>query len=218
MSSDNPFGADNQQGSPRNLPIDCRVTPQRLHAELLTAGKMGLEAYLQGAFCDGTYSYHHRTYRFSQADIWWLQVFQDALAILGHRSWIYREGRDRELCVLETSAHFLAEALNYSLLVGTPAGIHYVRGYFDADGGIPRHVGARFYVQICQKNRASLENVMTILEGNGIICGRIHNPSIRVDPYYWRFYVRTESHMLFLRDVSSWHPIKRWQMDIRMKI
>jgi hypothetical protein len=47
MQSENPAGADNQQGSRPGTPKGLRLTPQRLHAELLAVGAMGLEAYLQ---------------------------------------------------------------------------------------------------------------------------------------------------------------------------
>src|SRR6266516_5804279 len=51
MASDNPSGADNQQGSRGDPAQGSPLTPQRLHAELLATGAEGLEAYLQG--CDG---------------------------------------------------------------------------------------------------------------------------------------------------------------------
>ena len=46
MGSDNPSGADNQQGSPIRPTQGGDVTPQRLHAELLAVGAKGLEACL----------------------------------------------------------------------------------------------------------------------------------------------------------------------------
>ena len=84
----------------------------------------------------------------------------------------------------------------------------FIRGYFDAEGGIPRNTADRFYIQLVQKDLADLTRVRTILEGIDIHCGRIHNPSINVDPDYWRFYVLAESHEDFIRSVSSWHPRK----------
>jgi len=66
------------------------LTPQRLHAELLAAGKEELEAYLQGALKDGTA--RERTHRFGQADRRWLHMIEMCLQQLGHASWIYREG------------------------------------------------------------------------------------------------------------------------------
>ncbi len=92
------------------------------------------------------------------------------------------------------------------------------RGYFDADGGVPRDPEARFYVQLVQKDLPDLERVRMILESLGVRCGRIHNPSIRVDPDYWRFYVLSASHEDFIRRVGSWHPRKRQLLEARMKI
>ena len=218
MRSENPAGADNQQGSPPCPPLGGGVTPQRLHAELLAVGAKGLETYLQGALHDATRSVLHRTHRFSQADIAWLDLVGTALSLLGYRSWQYREGRTRSVWVLETTAEFLSLEFDPSGLVGSPHGLDYVRGYFDTDGGMPRDVKARLYIQLCQKNWASLKAVVTILESWDIRCGRIHNPSARVDPDYWRVFIRSESHKPFMRLVGSWHPVKRQQIHHRMKI
>ena len=48
VGSENPAGADNQQGSRVPPPLGSALTPQRLHAELLATDAKGLEAYLQG--------------------------------------------------------------------------------------------------------------------------------------------------------------------------
>ncbi len=218
MASDNLSGADNQQGSRGDPAQDPPLTPQRLHAELLATGAEGLEAYLQGALRDGTWSARHRTHRIGQSDPGWLCLLESALRALGHRSWTYREGRDRQLWVLETTAPFLSLRYDASPLVGALTGIHYVRGYFDAEGGMPRSSNSRLYFQFCQKDRSNLEVVLEILESWGISCGRVHNPSHRVDPDYWRFYVLASSHERFMKLVGSWHPRKRQQMETRMKI
>jgi hypothetical protein len=218
VRSENPSGAVNQQGSPSRRPYGVDVTPQRLHAELLAVGAKGLEAYLQGALRDGTYSALHRTHRFCQSNEDWLDVLGMALSMLGHRSWKYREGRSRKLWVLETTAKFLDLEFNPISLIGTQSGLSYVRGYFDSDGGMPRNAEARMYVQLCQKDKASLEKVAEILTSWNVECGRVHNPSVRVDPDYWRVFVRSRSHESFMRLVSSWHPVKRHQINTRMKI
>ena len=85
----------------------------------------------------------------------------------------------------------------------------FVRGYFDAEGGVPRRTGDRFYIQSVQKDLADLEHVRSLLGHLGIRCGRIHNPSARADPDYWRFYVLAASHQDFALYVGSWHPRKR---------
>jgi hypothetical protein len=218
MGSDNPTGADNQQGS-RGYPLEGGpLTPQRLHAELLATGASSLEAYLQGALRDGTRSARHRTHRIGQADPGWLALLQTALGVLGHRGWIYREGRDRRLWVLETTAPFLSLKYDAAPLVNTREGIAYVRGYFDAEGGMPTSPEGRLYFQFCQKDRRNLKAVLEILESWNVSCGRVHNPSRRVDPDYWRFYVLARSHERFMTLVGSWHPRKRQQIETRMKI
>jgi hypothetical protein len=131
---------------------------------------------------------------------------------------MYREGRARNLWVVETTAKFLSLDFDPLPLVGTRHGLFYVRGYFDRDGGMPRDAMARLYLQLCQKDRGSLESVVRILESWTILCGRVHNPSVRVDPKYWRVFIRRCSQDSFMRLVSSWHPAKRQQMQIRMKI
>ena len=218
VRSDNPSGAGNQQGSPRRPSWDVRVTPQRLHAELLAVGAKELEAYLQGALHDATWSLRHHTFRFCQSNEDWIELLGDAFSELGFRSWHYREGRDRKLWVLETTADCLSFSFDPLPLVGTAEGLMYVRGYFDTDGGMPRHGTARMYAQFCQKSKVSLERVSKILESWDVKCGRIHNPSVRVDPEYWRFFIRSESHERFMRLVGSWHPVKRRQIENRMKI
>jgi hypothetical protein len=129
--SENPIGADDQQGSRR----ERLLTPQRLHAEPLDPiSAADMEAYLQGALKDATPSALHRTHRFGQSDRAWLERIADLLGALGHRSWIYREGRDRNYWIVETSAKFLSISFDPSPLIGTHSGLAYVRGYFDADG------------------------------------------------------------------------------------
>jgi hypothetical protein len=91
----------------------------------------------------------------------------------------------------------------------------FVRGYFDAAGGVPRDPSARFYIQMVQKDREDLELVHRFLAQLDILSGRIHNPSARVDPAYWRFYVLARSHEDFIKRVSSWHPRKRMLLDLR---
>jgi hypothetical protein len=175
-----------------------------------------LAAYCQGALRDGTYSARHRTHRIGQADAAWLRFLADILERLGRRSWIYREGRDRRLWVLETTAPFLSLSFDPRALAGRPEGVHYARGYFDADGGMPRDVGARLYFQFVQKDISSLQGVSEILRAAGIGCGRIHNPSRAADPHYWRFFVSAASHRQFMRLVGSWHPRKRLQIADRV--
>jgi hypothetical protein len=194
------------------------LTPQRPHAELLVTSATQVEAYLQGALKDGTRNDLHKTFRFGQSDRRWLEFLRDLLGVLGRRGWIYKEGRERNFWVLETTAPFLSTKFVADDLVGTDQGLDYVRGYFDAEGGMPKTPSSRLYLYYGQKDRKSLETVMGILSSWSIEVGRIHNPSQAADPDYWRFYIRAASHQRFMSLVGSWHPRKRALIETRMKI
>jgi len=129
---------------------------------------------------------------------------------------MYQEGKDRTVFVLETSASFLDVDFDPERLGSAIEQVAYVRGYFDAEGGLPRSPDARFYVQFTQKDSVELNKVKAILETLGIACGKMHNPSVRVDPDYWRFFVRTQSHLAFASCVGSWHPIKERILQRKM--
>ena len=92
------------------------------------------------------------------------------------------------------------------------------RGFFDAEGGIPRKENATFYIQLVQKNKPKLERLKEILLQAGIASGKIHNPSVRVDPEYWRFFIATRSHKEFATLIGSWHPRKSEIFKRRMVI
>ena len=170
--------------------------------------KREYQSYLQGALHDGTRSDLHNTHRISQKGTGWLSRLKDAFAEMGHKSWMYQEGKLREVYVLETTAKFLDVNFDPDLLESDAERIAYVRGYFDAEGGLPQSPDARFYIQFTQKDRAELEKVKRILERLGIECGELHNPNVEVDPNYWRFYVRAKSHKAFAEKIGSWHPRK----------
>jgi intein-encoded DNA endonuclease-like protein len=166
------------------------------------------EAYLQGALHDGTRSRIHKTHRISQKGTDWLGLLQAILRAIGHKSWVYREGKTRDVYVLETCAEFLDIDYDPDRLTTIGERLAYVRGYFDAEGGLPRSSRVRFYIQFSQKDRQELDKVKAILESQGIACGDTHNPSCRMDAGYWRFYVRARSHAEFARRVGAWHPRK----------
>jgi hypothetical protein len=135
------------------------------------------------------------------------------LARVGKRAWIYREGKDRAFWVLETSASWPDDPEAFS---SEEDRLAYARGYFDAEGGIPRSSAARFYVQFVQKNLADISELRSMLLESGIRCGKLHNPSRLRDPDLWRFYVVSPAHRLFIEKVSSWHPRKRGLLDARL--
>ena len=129
------------------------LTPQRLHAELLETSASGARSYLFGATHDATISSRHGTVRFGQADVEWLNVLRLLLKERGQKAWMYREGSTRSFWVLENVGadgwRIGPPALRRKSVVPV-----YARGYFDAEGGIPRNVAARFYIQFVQKDRS----------------------------------------------------------------
>ncbi len=183
-----------------------------LFAELRKANAEEARCYLLGAFRDGTFNRLHNTVRIAQADIRWLRALRVLFGKLGSKSWIYREGA-RNVWVIETTYRLRQERA----LSGARVQTCFARGYFDAEGGVPARLADRFYIQMTQKNRADLEQVRQILADLGVRCGRSHNPSTRVDPDYWRFYVLTDSHKDFISRVGSWHPRKRPLLEARLK-
>lgn len=220
-ASENVLGdADNQQGS--RSAADAGLTPQRLHAELLAASIPVSRAYLLGALHDATVSHLHGTVRFGQSDVGWLAGVATLCRTLGQRSWVYREGKTRNMWILETSTRWMGVTAAFASVDETLA---YARGYFDTEGGVPHDPNARFYIQLVQKNAADLGKLKTMLEELGIECGKLHNPSAAVDCELWRFYISASSHRAFAERVSSWHPRRRRRLDVwlerqdaRMKI
>jgi len=209
LSSDNQFRADNQQGRPQVLEEPSETTRQTPRVT---------EAYLLGALHDGTYNVGRKTHRFSQANIEWLHILQRKLAQLGYRSWIYKEGKERSVYVLETNAPFLKILFDPSSLHTLEEKIAYIRGFFDAEGGLPQKPNARFYIQLVQKNQAKLAWIHKTLVGQKISCGVIHIPSKKVDPDYFRFFIATKSHEKFSTIIGSEHPRKLRIFESRMKI
>ena len=181
---------------------------------LSQAKKSSLTFYLLGALHDATYSKLHQTYRFSQSSKKWLEILQIILKNINCKSWIYKEGKNRSVWILETSAKLnrLEKPKNISDKIA------YARGYFDAEGGMPKNNSSILYFQFSQKDKNDLEEVRLWIEKIGIKCGLIHNPSKKVDPDYWRFFISRKSHADFMKVISSWHPRKKKQMELRMKI
>ena len=100
MRSDNATRAGNQQGSPI-ITLDPSETTRRAPSPSVC------RAYLLGALHDGTFNKYNQRHRFAQAGTDWLYILKNFLAITGHSSWIYKEGSNREVYILETRANFL---------------------------------------------------------------------------------------------------------------
>lgn len=219
MLSKNASSADNQQGSPRHVKylLFNRVNDPPETTRRAPLSKKVIKAYLLGSLHDGTFSSNKR-FRISQKGTEWLKVLQKFFSRLDYNSWIYKEGSDRKVYVLETLANFLDFGFNPLRLKGKEEKIGYIKGFFDAEGGIPRKNKARFYIQLTQSDKEKLKKLKKLLSDLGIETGRIHNPSQKVDPNYWRMYILASSQKKFITKIGSWHPRKIRTLKKRMKI
>jgi hypothetical protein len=167
-------------------------------------------AYLLGALHDSTKRKY--TYRISQKSEDYVTFIADSIKNLGGNAWTYREGKSRNVYIVEFARRFLSGTTIESYQDKSD----YVRGYFDTDGGIAKQSSVRYYLYFAQKNLKDLEQVKDYLIDLGIACGKIHNPSKRQDAYYWRFYIAAKSYNDFAKMIGSWHPEKK--LYLRMKI
>ncbi len=206
--------ADNQQGSP-SLPSWRWSDPSETTRQAPISSSF-CESYLIGALHDATLN-KRKLFRYSQKGAEWLSRLQKLFTYLGYNSWIYKEGKERSVYVLETLAAFLNFKFDPLTIHDDCDKIAYLRGFFDAEGGIPKN-GERFYIQLVQSDSCKLEKFKLMLSTLNIHTGNIHNPSIRVDPNYWRMYIPKQSHNLFMRMIGSWHPRKEVILEARMVI
>jgi len=131
--------------APRNM---TKYTTSRSHwREHLS------KSYLMGAMHDGTI--RRRTLRICQREESYVLFLRDMIRRLGFGAWCYREGKTRELYVVEFS-----RAVLESHMVRTRRDkIDYVRGYFDAEGGLPSKRNSEPYIYFAQKNKKDLVDV-----------------------------------------------------------
>ncbi|MBU4142947.1 LAGLIDADG family homing endonuclease [Patescibacteria group bacterium] len=200
---------DNQQGSSakRNPSETIRRAP---------SSEKAIKAYLLGALHDATFSSNKR-FRFSQKGTKWLKLLKLMLKKIGYNSWIYREGKNRSVYVLETLAPFLDFNFNPLKLASKIEKINYLKGFFDAEGGIPKN-DKKFYIQLVQSDKEKLRKIKKILKDLKIETGNIRNPSKKVDPEYWRMYVLKTSHKKFVKLIGSLHHRKIKVFRKRMMI
>ena len=158
--------------------------------------------YLLGLLHDATE--RKTTYRIATKSKDFSDFLVKGIKNLGMSAWNYKEGKNRDLWITEFSKSLLKNVK----IVSKINKIDYVRGYFDAEGGISKHSSVRFYIYFCQKDKSDLLEVKEYLEEIGVITGAMHNPSYKVDPNYWRFYVRAKSYSKFAKIISSNHPEK----------
>lgn len=168
------------------------------------------KAYLLGVLHDATA--RKTTYRVATKSKEFADILKNGVLTLGRKAWIYKEGKNRNLWIVEFSKSLLKEARIRS----QAEKLEFVRGFFDAEGGIAKSSKVRFYLYFCQKNKKILSSIKKYLSGFGIESGVIHNPSRDVDPNYWRFFISSKSYKNFAGEIGSIHPEKL--SILRMKI
>ncbi|MFQ6129262.1 MAG: LAGLIDADG family homing endonuclease [Candidatus Hadarchaeaceae archaeon] len=160
------------------------------------------KAYLLGVIHDATERKY--TYRLSQKNESFIKFIAGIIRKMGHNAWTYKEGKTRQVYVVE----FAKSILRGIRIKNKRQKKDYIRGYFDAEGSVPKTSEAELYIYFAQKNISDLRQVQRYLESLDVKCGKIHNPSKRADPNYWRFFVSRRSHKDFATKVGSWHPEK----------
>ncbi|OGM23757.1 hypothetical protein A2627_05220 [Candidatus Woesebacteria bacterium RIFCSPHIGHO2_01_FULL_39_28] len=152
------------------------------------------------------------TYRIATKSNLFARFLCNEIKKFGLSAWFYKEGKNRNLWIVEFSKTLLKV-----VRVKTERNkIDYIRGYFDSEGGISKNLKVRYYLYFAQKNKSDLLEVKNYLEDLNISCGKLHNPSKRVDPNYWRFFVSSKSYEDFYKIIGSSHPEKK--VYLRMKI
>jgi len=179
-----------------------RIKVGGLRRDYTPTPKKITKAYLLGVLHDATE--RKTTYRISSKGKDFCQFLKQGIESLGHNAWIYQEGKNRDVWIVEFSKF---------LLKGTKVKsrqdkIDYTRGYFDTEGGIAKSLKVRYYIYFAQKNKSDLIELKKYLRELDISCGVIHNPSKRIDPDYWRFFVRARSYDDFAKLIGSYHPDK----------
>ena len=152
------------------------------------------------------------TYRITSKEKSFVEFIAKMIHKMGYNAWTYREGKTRNMYVVE----FSKKIIDGFSIKSRDEKIDYIRGYFDAEGSIPKSRKSRFYIYFSQKNKDDLKQLKSYIEEFGIKCGKTHNPSKNVDPDYWRFYISSKSYDLFVKKIGTWHPVKA--QHYRMKI
>ena len=168
------------------------------------------KAYLLGVMHDSTE--RKTTYRITSKEKSFVEFLAEMIHELGYNAWIYQEGKTRDMYVVE----FSKMVVRNTQIKTKQDTIEYIRGYFDAEGSVPKSSKSRFYIYFSQKNKKDLEELKSYIESLGIICGKTHNPSNKKDPEYWRFYISCKSYTSFIKTIGSWHPKKRQRLRVKI--
>src|SRR3989338_2291224 len=159
------------------------------------------KAYLKGALHDATERKY--TFRLCQKQQAYVEFIANLVRKLGFNAWTYKEGKTRNVYIVE----FSKKILDSFEIQTRQDKIDYIRGYFDAEGSVPRKKLGFQYIYIAQKSNQELLELVSYQNILGIACGKIHVPSTK-KPDYWRFYASAKSRKKFIETIGSWHPEK----------
>jgi hypothetical protein len=160
------------------------------------------KAYLLGVLHDSTR--RKTTFRIATKSHEFAVLLREGICLMGNMAWIYKEGKSRSVWIVE----FSQSLLDKFKLKTQKDKIDYLKGYFDAEGGVSKTKTVRYYLYFCLKDYEDLFQVKKYLTEFGIESGVMHNPSRVVDPNYWRFFIRANSYERFAQVIGSNHPDK----------
>ena len=86
----------------------------------------------------------------------------------------------------------------------------YIRGFFDAEGGIPRRpLGSKLYISFTQRNYESLSFIKEKLESEwSIKSGKLRISDVK--SHSWRFTITGKRAIKsFITEIGTFHPYKR---------
>lgn len=199
--------------------------------------QLAIAAYLTGALRDGSIvarEGHDYEVRILQKEAGWLrllnELFEEAFGIRGK---IYMETRRsksgvRTYYVLRIFDKELLTRLIYIFEIEMPqkfwktptfiknsrdkeVTVSYIRGFFDAEGGLPRDVNTakQYYISFDQANEEPLEFIRSKL----IELGYTPTNLTRTGKVYQFRLCRKDNIVKFCREIGSWHPEKKLRLE-----
>ena len=116
------------------------------------------KAYLLGIIHDA--SVRKTTYRVATKNQTFAEILKQGIIDLGRTAWIYKEGKSRNLWIVE----FSKSLLNRMKIISREEKLDFVRGFFDAEGGIAKSSKVRFYLYsfIFEKCSCNIEHAIIV--------------------------------------------------------
>lgn len=215
MAGSNWGSARGAKSSPQRVAFECHLNKDNDIYYIVNKSDL---AYLQGLIKGDGYIYKGKrkgiVVVITQKNKEFLREIEKIIEKDKINAWIFKQ---RGIFVLETKHPNLFREPTLEKMTKEEK-IHYISGFFDADGGIPRYpenlppVTPYYYVQFVQKDKDFLEKVKSILENDfDINCGKIHQYDKNKN--VWRFFIKSSSLLKFLKLIKSRHPEKKRRIE-----